>query len=234
MLPFRPKSTMSADIAKELNAMILRGDFKPGESLPPQKELAAQLGVGISTVREAVQGLVAMGLLESHPGKGTWVRPDATETLFNPSVVKARLGSLDARMVYETRSVIEVGLTEFAAERATPDEIERIWDALKAMHASVDDVEGFLRADLEFHLAVAEASHNDLLCQFYHLSRKLVSEVIAQLVQVPLVRADSVDIQREIARTIAERDPVQARLAALKHMQYISPFFASCEEISEA
>ena len=57
--------------------MIVGGQLRPGEYLPPQRELAARFGVGASTMREAVQTLIAVGLLQSHPGKGTWVREDA-------------------------------------------------------------------------------------------------------------------------------------------------------------
>ncbi len=230
MQPFSPKSTMVADLIRELNVRIWRGDFKPGAFLPPQKDLAAQLGVSISTVREAIQGLVAMGLLESRPGKGTWVRPDALDGLVSPSVVRARLGTLSARMVYETRTVIEVGLTELAAERASEEETQRIGAALEQMKAHVNDEQTFLRADLEFHLAVAEASHNDLLYQLYILSRNLVSEVIAQLVQGQTVREDSVRLQEDILRSIASRQPAAARHAALAHMHYIRPFFESPPE----
>ena len=71
----------------------------PMELLPPQRELTARFGVGASTMREAVQTLIAVGLLQSHPGKGTWVREDAGAGLIHPEAVRARLGELNARCV---------------------------------------------------------------------------------------------------------------------------------------
>ena len=189
--------------------------------MPSRKDLAAQFGVGLSTVHEAIQALTAVGMIESHPGKGTWVRHDALDTLIHPAVVKARLGELNAREVYAARSVIEVALTEFAAQRATPEDMERIWDALKAMQAAVENEAAFVEADLEFHLAVAKAGHNDLLEQFYHLARKLLSEVITEMVRLPKVKDESIRLQKAIAEAIEQRDLHKARQAALNHWLYI-------------
>ncbi|MFQ5814032.1 MAG: FadR/GntR family transcriptional regulator [Anaerolineae bacterium] len=210
-----------ADITQELRQMILTGKVQSGEFLPSRKDLAAQFGVGLSTVHEAIQVLTAVGMIESHPGKGTWVRHDALDTLIHPAVVNTRLGELDAREVYEARSVIEVALTELAAQQATPEDIKRIWDALKAMEATVENEGAFVEADLEFHLAVAKAGHNDLLEQFYHLARKLLSEVITKMVKLPKVKDESIRFQRAIAEAIEQRDVHKARQAALNHWVYI-------------
>jgi len=216
------RTTLVDDVTRELREMILRGRVQPGEFLPPRKDLAAQFGVGLSTVHEAVQALTALGLVESHPGKGTWVRHDALDTLVHPVVIKARLGELNAKLVYEARFVIEVALTEFAAQRATPGEIERVWGALKSMEAAVEDEKAFVEADLEFHMAVAKAGHNDLLEQFYHLARELLSEVISEIVRLPEVKEDSIRLQTAIAHGIEQRDLHKAREAALDHVVYVT------------
>ena len=115
----RQRSTLVADITQELRQMISTGKVQPGEFLPSRKDLAAQFGVGLSTVHEAIRALTAVGMVESRPGQGTWVRHDALETRIYPAVANTRLGELNAGKVYEARSVIEVGLTEFAAQRAS-------------------------------------------------------------------------------------------------------------------
>lgn len=215
------RSTLVHGVTEQLRHMILTGDVQPGEYLPSRKELAARFGVGISTVHEAIQALTAVGLVASHPGKGTWVREDALDTLIHPAEFESRMGELDARLVYEARSVIEVALTELAAQRATSEDVEQIWDALAAMEASEQDTAAFVEADLGFHLAVAKAGKNGLLEQFYHLSRKLLSEVLADCMREPGVREESIRIQRVIAQAIKQRDTDQARQAALDHTAYI-------------
>lgn len=215
------RSTLVHGVTEQLRHMILRGDVQPGEYLPSRKELAARFGVGISTVHEAIQALNAVGLVASHPGKGTWVREDALDTLIHPVEFEGRMGELDPRQVYEARSVIEVALTELAAQRATPEDVERIWDALVAMEAAEQDTAAFVEADLGFHLAVAKAGKNGLLEQFYHLSRKLLSKMLTDWVREPGVKGESIRIQRVIAAAIEQGDPHQARQAALDHMTYI-------------
>jgi DNA-binding FadR family transcriptional regulator len=221
MSVYLQRSTLVHGVAEQLRHMILTGDVQPGEYLPSRKELAARFGVGISTVHEAIQALTAVGLVASHPGKGTWVREDALDTLIHPAEFESRMGELDARLVYEARSVIEVALTKLAAQRATSEDVERIWDALAAMEAAGQNATALVEADLDFHLAVAKAGRNALLEQFYHLSRKLLSTVITDWVRQPGVREEVIRIQRLIAEAIEQGDPHQARQAALDHMAYI-------------
>ncbi len=234
IMPSPQRNTLVAAIIEELQEMILTGEIQPGEFLPSRKELAAQFGVGLSTIHEAIQALTAIGMVESHPGKGTWVRHDALDTLIHPTVVKARLGELRAHQVYEARSVIEIALTEFAAQRATPEDIERIWDALRAMEASIGDDEAFVEADLEFHLAVARAGHNELLEQFYHLARKLLSDVISEMVKMPRVKEQSIRLQKAIAEAIERHDVDAARQAAHNHWSYIGHILKGVAEPEES
>jgi GntR family transcriptional repressor for pyruvate dehydrogenase complex len=214
------KTTLVDDVTRKLRDWILAGDVQPGEYLPPRKDLATRFGVGLSTIHEAIQALSAVGLLASHPGKGTWVREDALDTVIHPEALKTRLGELNAEQLYEARAVIEVALTELAAKRAGPDDIARIKDALGAMQESVNDDQAFVEADLAFHLAVARAGRNELLEQFYHLSRKLLSEAIRELIKLPNVKQASIPYQRAILSAIEAHDPQAAREAAMKHMAY--------------
>ena len=118
--------------------------------------------------------------------------------------------------------MIEVALTETAAARATPEDLQRIRDALQAMRETVYDTAAFVRADLEFHFAVACAGHNDLLAQFYQVSRSLLLEATHELVSLPAVKEESIQIQAAILQAIEQGNPSQARKAAEEHMRYIN------------
>ena len=220
MSPVYWRISVAEGVAEELRSMILTGRLKPGDYLEPQKVLAERFGVGLSSVREATKLLSAVGLVESHPGKGTWVRETALNTLFSPDEVKARLGALNARQVYEARMVVEAALTRFAAERATPDDIRSIWKAFEDTKTAVDD-DAFLQADLDFHLAIARAGHNTLLEEFYHLSRRLLTEVIIEVIKLPHVKEESIPLQEDIARAIADHNVEQAVEAELAHIHYV-------------
>ena len=225
------RDTLVDRVAEELRAIIAGGEIQPGEYLPSRKELAARFGVGVSTVHEAVQALTAVGLLEAHPGKGTRVRQDATETLFHPAAVETRMGVLEARKICEARVTIEVALTEMAAKRADEDDLAKICEAMHRMEASlsIDDEQGFIEADVSFHIAVAQAGHNELLEQFYHLSRKMLARTIATLVQLPEVKENAVAIQWDIARAIEHHDAKWARRAAEEHMVIIERLLDQAE-----
>jgi GntR family transcriptional repressor for pyruvate dehydrogenase complex len=138
------------------------------------------------------------------------------------------MGKLDAQQVYEARAVVEVALTELAAKRATAEDIGQIKQALRAMEDARQNEQAFVRADLEFHLAVARAGRNQLLEQFYHLSRKLLAEVIAECVRLPGVKEESIRIQGAIAQAIEGQDAHLARQAALDHMDYIQHLLDIC------
>ncbi len=216
------RSTLVHDVAEQLRQRILQGDPRPGEYLPSRKDLAAEFGVSLSTIHAALQSLTAVGLVASHPGKGTWVRDDALDTLIHPEAIEGRLGELDAWQIYEARSVIEVALTELAARRAVPEDVEQMWNALSVMEAEIKDDECFTQADLAFHLAVARAGRNLLLEQLYHLSRSMLSKVIVDWVGRPGVKEESIRIQRNITQAIERGDSAWARQAALDHMTYIA------------
>jgi DNA-binding FadR family transcriptional regulator len=177
--------------------------------------------VGLSTIQEAIQALSAVGMLDSRAGKGTWVREDALDVLIHPEAVRTRLGELNAGKVYEARGVVEIALTEMAAARASSEDVEHIWDAMHRMEACVTDTEAFVAADLDFHLAVARAGGNELLEQFYHLSRKLIVDVIHEMVSLPGVKEDSIPYQLAIIEAIEQGDPARARQAAVDHMAYV-------------
>ncbi|MGD8397520.1 MAG: FCD domain-containing protein [Anaerolineae bacterium] len=226
-------NTLVDEVVRNVREMILAGEIGPGEFLPSRKELAAHFGVGISTVHEAVQALTAVGLLASRPGKGTWVRRDAFETLIHPAALETRLGELEARQLCEARAVIEVALSEFAARRATDAETQRIWAALAWMESALDDDETFVEADMAFHIAVARAGHNDLLEQFYYLSRKLLAATIGELIRLPRVKEDALVIQRRIAAAIAAGDAAGARQAALDHMDIIERLLSDAVHANE-
>jgi DNA-binding FadR family transcriptional regulator len=215
------RSTLVDDTADKIRTMIFDGTIKPGELLPPRKTLADQFGVGISTIHEAVQSLSAVGLLESRPGKGTWVRHDALDSIIHPSIITNRFGEIDADTIYEAREFLEAALAELAARKATPEDMERIWGSLRRAHEVISDDEDFVDADWGFHLAIAKAAHNQLLQAFYHLSRELLLDFIQDAIRLPNVKEEATAYHVAQAQAIEQHDPEKARQAALDHMLYV-------------
>ena len=200
------RNTLVDDTADRLRQMIFSGQIKPGELLPSRKELAAQFGVGIATIHEAIKSLNAVGLVESRPGKGTWVSQNALQSVIHPSMILNRFGPIDVYAVYEARMALEVALAELAAEKATPEEIAQMMDHLEAAQKVIEEDAEFVRVDWDFHMTVANASHNVLLQAFYNLSRELLLELIRDVIRLPLVKEEASQLHKEEALAIAAHD----------------------------
>lgn len=179
------RTTLVAEVARRIRDMIRSGELQPGQVLPTQKELASQFQVGFSTIREATQILASSGLIQSRPGKGSWISEDVSDALLSLESAEVRLGDLEIREAQESRALVEGGVVRLAAQRATPEDLERILGALGSMRESMYDDEGFASADAQFHMMVAKAAHNKLLEQFYSLSVKLFSELFSKAMVVP-------------------------------------------------
>jgi len=158
-------------VAEQILKKIEGGDLPPGGQLPAQRELAALLGVGRSSVREATNALVARGYLDVIQGKGTFVRPTPTPSAKGGAAAHLQTvleaGSILELM--EAREFLECTSAELAARRADPAAVERMVAAVEAIRASDDDIENFLSADLNFHLALAEATDNTVIAEMTKL-----------------------------------------------------------------
>lgn len=155
----------STKIIEQLAGMVHRHELKPGDRLPSETELAQQLGASRPTIREALSGLKALGLIESYSGKGNFVRSESDAPLNWEKVVseiRSRNGFLDA---LEARRAIESEVCLLAAERADDDAMRRIRTAL-ALGRLTTSPEQFRQADYEFHLSLAQATANQLFVRF--------------------------------------------------------------------
>jgi GntR family transcriptional repressor for pyruvate dehydrogenase complex len=141
--------------------------------------------------------------------------------VIHPSIITNRFGQIDAETIYEARLMLEVTLAELAAQRATPEDVEAMWVALKTGQAVMADDNAFLRADWDFHMSVAKAAHNVLIESFYHLSRKLLQVFIQEAISLPGVREEASQLHIEQARAIEQHDVEKARQIALNHMLYV-------------
>ena len=163
------KSSATEMVAEQILNKIETGELPPGRQLPSQRELAGLLGVGRSSVREATNALVAMGYLEVIQGKGAFVRQappaNGSAAAHLQSVLEA--GSISELM--EARAILEGSSAELAARRADSAGIEQMETAVAAIRASGDDIEAFLAADLDFHLALAEATENAVIAEMTRL-----------------------------------------------------------------
>ncbi|MEV4673234.1 MULTISPECIES: FadR/GntR family transcriptional regulator [Actinomadura] len=159
------RSSLVDQVIAQLRDEIVGGNWPVGAKIPPEPVLAESLGVGRNTVREAVRALTHAGLLESRQGDGTYVR--ATSEL--SGAVRRRLERAELIEILEVRRGLEVEAARLAATRRTEADIAAIAVALGRRDAALaaGAHETFVEADLAFHMAVVEATHNRVLTDLY-------------------------------------------------------------------
>lgn len=198
---------------------LIRGDYRPGERIPSERELCLKLGVGRASLREAMKALEIMGMIETRLGDGTYVC-NRSEFLSRPLLWAIASGSAaEAGELVEARRFIEVELVGMAAERATAEDVKQIGTHLDAMEQAVTRMDDFLQADISFHLTIAQAAHNRILLNAVQLIRNLMQQWISKSLQHEGVAAQALVQHRRIFMAIAKKNTAEARLAMQNHLQ---------------
>lgn len=154
-------------IANKIGAAILSGEYKPGTVLAGEVAFSAELGVSRAAFREAIQVMIAKGLVESRPKTGTRVLPRDRWNLLDPDVLGwAFAGEPDIdviRSLFELRAIVEPAAAALAAERRTREEVKAMQEALRAMRKHTLATEAGRAADRDFHNAILRATRNHAL-----------------------------------------------------------------------
>lgn len=226
------RTTLTADIYSQLVAHLINGAWREGERIPPERELSNQLGVGRTSLREALKALEIMGMIETRLGDGTYVC-HRSEFLSRP-LLWAIIGSdhTEAKELVEARRVIECELVGLAAERATPEDLKEIGDHLDRMETHLVDLVAFQEADIDFHLAVAKAAHNRILQNALQLIRNLMHQWIGKALAQEGAALRAVEHHKHIFLAIAKRDSERARLAMREHLDTMGRYLLEPESQS--
>jgi len=163
--PRLERKKLSDQIIEDLVDRIAKGELKPGDKLPPEPQLMKQFDVGRSSIREAVGALEILGLLSVRPGQGTRIT-EASEIPRSAGLSLITLRREKIRELVEARMELEESIARFAAERATDDDIAEIKKQHKTLIRARNN-STLIKADLEFHMAIATACHNDIFIRFF-------------------------------------------------------------------
>jgi GntR family transcriptional regulator, transcriptional repressor for pyruvate dehydrogenase complex len=214
----QPASAVSA-VAARLLSYFTSGEVEPGTRLPPERQLAASLGVGRSAVREALAALDMLGVVSIRPGSGTYLRGSASELLPQTLSWGLMLGEQRTRELIELRRGLEVQAAELAAGRAEPEHVARLELQLARMRENVTDLAPFVQADRDFHLEIGAAAGNvvlrDLLQNVRSLLRVWTERILRDEVLAEITYAE----HAAIYAAIRDHDPVAAGRAMATHME---------------
>jgi GntR family transcriptional regulator, transcriptional repressor for pyruvate dehydrogenase complex len=208
-------------VAEQIRKLISGGQLKPGDLLPPERELAVKLGVGRSSIRDAVRTLEVMGILEPRQGHGTVVRDLSTDALVVPlASVLTRKREMVSELL-EVRRMLEPTLAGRAAKNATPQEIAEMGRILERHEAKLRRGEQAVDEDTEFHYAVALAARNSVVLRVLDVLMDLLRESRSRSLQVKGRPRRSFEGHRRILNAIEKRDARAAEAAVRKHLEEI-------------
>lgn len=210
-------TTVVDEIVKRLVGLIVDEGLKPGDKLMSERELIARLAVGRSSLREAIKTLSALGVLEIRRGTGTYVGYGDTSILTKPLAWGLFVNQANIQQVVEARSVIEVAMAGWAAARATEEQIAKMGGLLDEMNDVQETMEHYVDLDLAFHLAIAEAAHNDMMASVLRMFQNVLRVWMETTYQEAGDTTDSMALHRKIYEAIRSGDVMTARDAMTDH-----------------
>lgn len=220
---FKPikQEKLSVKIANQIKTLIVDGELKPGDPLPPERELMRLLNVSRPSIREALKSLVGMGFLETSKGNRTVVKSLAAGSILEPLSYLLKEDITIVFQLLEVRKAIEAWNAYYAAKRATPEDIARLEKNVEDMHQKLSQENFKLETDdADFHLSISEATHNKIQTHIMFTIYDILKNSIGQYY-------DNFDLdqiyQQHLAVTLAikQKDSEKARSKIIEHLDYV-------------
>lgn len=215
-------SRLYEQIVQQIEDSIMQGALKPGDQLPAERELAQQFGVSRTAVREAVKTLREKGLLEAYSGRGTFITDGTSENIRQSLDRMIKIGQPEGSLyLAEVRAILEPEIAALAATRIEEQHLAGLREAFAVMGRSRTDSEAYIEADLDFHLALAEAAANPLILSLLDSIVGVLREQRLRIFRVEGGPERGQFHHQRILEAIEQRDPVKAREAMRAHLQQV-------------
>lgn len=220
------------EVAEVLLESIKKGELKPGDKLDSVQQLSENFQVGRSAIREALSALRAMGLVEMKQGEGTYIKGYEAENVTFPLTTAILMNKKDVADLLEVRKIIETGAASAAAKKRTAVNLAAMESALEAMKDAHGDEKVGEKADMDFHVAIAEASQNPLLVNLLNQVSGIMIETMKETRRLWLFSRQTTSEQlREehvaIFNAISEGDEIKASKAMLTHLENVEKILES-------
>ena len=212
------KEGVSAQVFNQLKAQIIQGSWKPGDKLPSEGELSEMFGVSRVSIREALQRLATLGLLETRHGEGTYVRGLTAESYLNGLLPALVLEKCDIIDVLEYRLTMERGIMALAVEKSTDEDIELLELQYKRMLDNINNSSEFAMADMDFHLCLAKATGNQVLFKVNSIIQDILLASMENIVQL-LGTNDGIEYHRRILDALKARESEKAQNLIEEHVR---------------
>ena len=209
-------------VIEQIMNLIKNNKLKPGDKLPPERELAEKLSISRGSLREAFRVLESRGLIKSKPGGGRYIREIRKNGHNSTENIILSLEKSSILELLEAREIFEVKIAKIAAQKATPEDIKLIEEALNKINEEEELKYGKeTESDTEFHLAIASASHNFVFVNIIKLHLDLLKETREKTWKIPGRREEQQEEHQTIFQAIKEHDSKKAGEAILKHLRNV-------------
>ncbi len=215
-------SRLYEQIVQQIEDSIVKGDLKPGDQLPAERELAQKFGVSRTAVREAVKALREKGLAEAYSGRGTFITDGTTQAVRQSLDLMAKIGQPEGSThLAEVRAILEPEIAFLAAARIRDPELITMREAVAVMDRAGQDPEAYIEADLDFHLALAEGAANPLILSLLDSIVALLREQRLRIFKVPGGPERGQVHHKKILEAVERRDAEKAREAMRAHLHQV-------------
>lgn len=221
---------LGEQIVERLLTLITEKRLKPGDRLPPERELAAMMGVSRPSLREALRALSIMNVVEIRQGAGTFITSLQTEMLVEHLDFVFFLDDSTFMQLFEVRKILEVGIIGLAAANIADEELAELEACMEKSRQSVDDNEAFMQADIELHRIIGRASRNPILNRFMESISRLGMASRRRTTELRGVPHQVIADHDAILTALKRHNPEAARQAMLDHLAHVEQRLVEAEK----
>ena len=219
-------------VADYIEELVNSGQLRPGDKLPPERELAETLRVARGVVREAVKVLAARGLVTVRPGLGTYISEVSADAISDQLHRYFRLGNQSHSDLIELRQILEVEFAALAAQRAEAEDLAEMRDAMEEMDRHIDQAQVYIDADQAFHLAIARAARNEMFPLLLDAVGGYLKASRMMIFRAPGAPQRGQEWHRRLITAIERHDAAAARQAMREHMTQVAEDVQTARQIS--
>lgn len=216
--PAVARTSVGLQSAELIKGLIVSGQLKPGDALPPERDLAVMLKISRPSLREALRILVAMNVLTARHGGGTYVTSLEPKLLARPVSFLLQVNPMAFKHLFEVRQVLEVGAARLAAEKISDEEVDELATLTAAAEAVLSRPSKYLHFDFEIHSKIIEATNNPIYLSLYASIADLSIESRKKTARSAAVRQQAHADHVAIVDALRRRDPVAAGRAMHNHL----------------
>ena len=216
------KVRLYENAVKQIQSLILRNRYKPGDRLPSERNLSEQLNISRPSLREALRILSVMGFIEINMGDGIYVK----EVSFLPYVESVNL-SISSRLqmerdnfikLWQVRKILEVAMVELLERKVTEFLLKNLWNCIEEMKKNIDDQDSFISSGIRFHRLIAEAGQNEILIFLWDTLVDLIRKSHDKIYRIARSPKRSILAHKRIYVALKKREIQKAVEAMRKHM----------------